>query len=226
VPTPTDIQEMVDQYDGEIAFADELIESIFSTLDEAGLGDAFVVFTADHGDAFMDHGMVWHESIHLYEELTRVPFIIRAGREGVPARVPSPVMHLDVAPTLLDLAEIDAPAEMQGRSLAPLLAGDTLPHMAAYSETIDWGVRQAVWSGAHKLVVDREIAGLELYDLSTDPRERADLSLVETDVRAALLDSANVRRDGDDARRSLVDVELDALTDEQLERLRSLGYVQ
>jgi arylsulfatase A-like enzyme len=184
------------------------------------------VLTADHGEEFLDHGMVWHESIHLYQELTRVPLVMALPESDQVTRVETPVMQIDVGPTLLDLAGIPTPDVMQGRSIAPLVRGETLPPRAAFSEGLDWGHVAAVWNEPRKLIFDREASRLEVYDFRSDPSERQDLLIDDPGARGALLDSLthydarNRERAGRLVRSS------GTLSAEQMEKLRSLGYIQ
>jgi len=227
VLAPEEVAGLVNQYDGEILFADSQIAHVLDAIDGMG-GPArtIVALTSDHGEEFLDHGMVWHESIHLYEELTRIPLIVRMPHQTEGARIADPVMHIDLAPTFLALAGIEPPAAMQGRSLAPLLRGEPLQARPAYSETVDWGEKQAIWRGREKMIFDREEPRIELFRLDDDPGERQDLANAAPDLRAALLDSLNHARDRNGRHLSRLGVSAVELEPEQLERLRSLGYIQ
>ena len=110
------------QYDGEIRCLDEEIGRFFAGLDELGLGDRVtVVITSDHGEEFLEHGKLVHEQI--YHENLHVPLIVLGpGIEGG-RRVTEVVQTIDFAPTFLDLAAIEPPPGLPGRSLLPLLAG-------------------------------------------------------------------------------------------------------
>ena len=87
---------------------------------EAGLYDeTLVVLTSDHGEAFGEHGYRWHAKT-LFEELVRVPLIIRRPGEDQPGRrIAAPVQLVDIAPTLLDAAGLAIPEELEGQVLPP-----------------------------------------------------------------------------------------------------------
>ncbi len=228
-----------DVYDASAAAVDEGLRELFGGLEARGLlRDAIVVITADHGEELMDHGHVSH-GVALYEESIRVPLIVLlpGGTERVD--VDEPVSLIDVAPTLLDLAAIPAPATFEGRSLVPLLAdrnwsgrafglldrrGGSRPSFSELQAKPELRVtphERAVVLGSHKL-----IAGVggerELYDLRADPLERQPDAL-GPEHRAALeraLQGFEQRVRGGPPRRP---VELEPETKEQL---RALGYVQ
>jgi arylsulfatase A-like enzyme len=227
--SPREVADLINPYDGEILFADSQVRQILDTLAELDLtSHTVVVLTADHGEEFLDHGWVWHSSTHLYEELVRVPLIVDLpGDADRGMHVPQVVMHIDLAPTLLELAGLHAPDEMQGRSLTPLLQGGTLPPRPALSETIDWGWKQAIRTDSLKLICDREGGGVEFYDLASDPREQRPLPGLQATPGRALLDSldAQCARDAEHMDPGVVGVS-ERISPEVRERLRSLGYIR
>ncbi len=227
--SPRELTSLINAYDGEILYADSQVEQILAALAELGLAErTVVVLTADHGEEFLDHGWIWHSSTHLYEELIRVPLIVDLpGDAGRPRRVPQPVMHIDLAPTLLALAGLDPPAQMQGRSLAALLRDEPLPARCALSETIDWGWQQAIRADSLKLIYDREGGRIELYNLASDPREQMPINDPTATWGRTLMDSLDAQ-----LARNLGHIDPDLLgrrggvSAEARERLRSLGYIQ
>src|SRR5262245_7793877 len=121
-PLPDDYRAfLLARYDGEIRFVDEQIGRLLDRLSASERGPrAWVVVTADHGEEFKDHGSMGHGR-RLYEEVVRVPLIIRRpGKNGAPgggARVSAPVSGIDLLPTLVAAAGAPAPAGAQGVSL-------------------------------------------------------------------------------------------------------------
>jgi len=225
--SPAEVRSLVNQYDGEIHQADAEVAAVLDAMSTAGLQDeTVVVLTADHGEEFMDHGMVWHESIHLYQELTWVPLVMAVPGDGRLARVDTPVMQIDIGPTLLDLAGIAPPDVMQGRSMVPLLRGEPMPPRAAFAEGLDWGHVAAVWADPRKLIFDRENRRLEVYDFRTDPGERLDLLSTDPTARLALLDSLTHYDARSRERAGRLVRSAGKLSTEQMEKLRSLGYIQ
>lgn len=140
-----------------------------------------VVVTADHGEAFAEHGMSWH-GVELWEELVRVPMLVYV--PGVaPRRVAVPRSQIDLAPTLLALLGLARPAEgapdaMSGESLAGDLRGDGAPPRPIYLELPEGpynSLRRGVIDGGWKLL-ERGVGRFELYHLTEDPGERTNLA--------------------------------------------------
>lgn len=108
-----------------IASIDDNVGRMLDYLDEEGLTeDTIVVYTSDQGFFLGDHG--WFDKRFMYEESLRMPFLIRYPREIAPGTSSDDlVVNVDFAQTFLDYAGLEAPSGMQGRSLRPLLAGQT-----------------------------------------------------------------------------------------------------
>lgn len=106
-----------------ISAADDNLGRLLQALDDLGLADrTVVIFTSDNGFYNGEHGLGDKRSA--YEESLRVPMLVRCPQLFAPGRVRDEmVLNIDLAPTLLDLAGVKIPAEMQGRSWQPLLAG-------------------------------------------------------------------------------------------------------
>ena len=141
-------------------------------LEELGAWDRTVlILTADHGEGFGEHG-VYHHGNALYEELVRVPLMIRV--PGVkPARIDVPVSGIDIGPTLLDLMGEKTPARFMGQSLVPFLRGKR-PELDRPIAG-DARTAQSLVLGRYKIIDDRRRHSVELYDLSQDPEEKNNL---------------------------------------------------
>lgn len=215
-----DLDFLVSQYDGEIRYLDDCIRELFLRLTEIGfLDNAVVLITADHGEEFGDHGGLLHRDT-LFDELVRIPFILR-GRD-VPAGVVDPalVSTVDIAPTLLAAAGLEIPAAMEGRNV---LASDTTPwgdqRVFAQYGTRNYSVR----TPRFKLIRNRHDT-LLLFDLTDDPLERRNLAPARPELAAELAAELEAWRSsrprlGDDAAST---TEIDPAT---RERLRALGYI-
>lgn len=166
-------------YHSEITYADAVLGELFSRLRETGfLDDAVVAVTADHGEAFAEHGLLQHGL--LYEENLHVPLILWGpGRVPSGRRIDTQVSSMDIAPTLLDLAALPRIGGMRGTSLRPLLeAGrgeDRAFEVFVPRNGFAW------YDAARKKLVLRAALTQEgfgrdeLFDLSTDPLEADDL---------------------------------------------------
>ncbi|HEV8324252.1 MAG TPA: sulfatase-like hydrolase/transferase, partial [Myxococcota bacterium] len=181
-----------DRYAAEVAFTDAAVGRLLAWLDRAGLAaTTLVVFAADHGEEFGEHGNRFH-GLDLYDEELRVPLLVRAAG-AAPHEVPAPVTLVDVAPTVLNLLGLSRPAGVtfHGRSLVPALAGAPLAARAGvFADLVPDGDHpqdmRAVIAGDAKLIEDLRTGRVELYDLAADPGERRDLAAADPARVAAL----------------------------------------
>lgn len=231
------------QYDGSIRAMDEDFGRIFERFRELGLDDRILVaFTSDHGEEFLDHDWMGHGH-SLYRELIHVPLVLwRPGLLPSGLVVDEPVQHLDVLPTLLELSGLPVPETARGRSLLPLLSGGEgwreqpivserpaashpmTPPPKEYSST-------SILFEGWKLIRHGEGRGereeYELYDHRSDPGDTRDLAAERPEVverLAGLLEAW--RRDAEAHQLKSDDGLGQSVSQEELERLRSLGYIQ
>jgi arylsulfatase A-like enzyme len=227
-----------DLYDEEIRRTDTGVGQLLDRLHDLGLdSETLVVFTADHGEEFMEHGWIGHTRA-LYEELVRVPLLIRPP-SGSPAVIAQPVSLVSLAPTILELLcgpGLVGEYLLQGPSLAPLLRGESgieddpgvfievefeQPESYAAEKT---AYKKAVLEGPWKLIRDENDGSLELYDLEADPGEQQNLAGIRPKIRGRLLTRLEQRAgelEADAATPSLLD-----LDEKELEQLRGLGYIE
>ncbi len=207
-------------YLGNLAYADSLVGEILGMLEPSTI----VVVTADHGEALFEHGFLGHNT-QLYEESIRIPLLIRAPGFA-PRRVPDLVELIDLTPTLLELAGVDEASGLQGRSLVPALAGESLegPKLA-FSRTLWAKPRYSARSKRYKLIWDSRTGASELYDLESDPEERTTL---ESRVREGYLKEELFLWYREQERLKAGDPSPDdaVLSEEERRRLESLHYVE
>ncbi len=156
----------VDRYDQELVVVDAALGRLVRYL-AAGRPDTTWVISADHGEAFHEHG----ESLHgtnLYEEQIRVPLLV-AGPGVQPGVVDDPVQLVDVMPTLLQRAGSPSSFELDGRDLTPALSGQRLPPRSIYASL---GDQHATVAWPWKLIWDRQPGRDQLYNLADDPTEQ------------------------------------------------------
>jgi arylsulfatase A-like enzyme len=181
----------IDRYDGEIRFTDMHLGRLLTYLRASGLwGRTAVVLTGDHGEGFGEHGVTEH-GFDLYAAQTKVPFIVRVPGLA-PRRARIPVGHIDIAPTLVNLARGQAQAPFIGRSLVPDVAGppaaDTDTRAVFQEVTSERGKKRALVS-ATRHVIWNAVPGdtTECYDRSRDPAEERDIWQVSGDAACAAL---------------------------------------
>ncbi len=171
--TPEEARFMRGLYAGEVEFVDYCLERLFAGLRDLGyLDDSIVLVLADHGHALDDHGKFLKGADRLYNEMLRVPFMIRLpGGRG--RRTGALVQFQDVLPTLLDLVGLPGYLDsMHGRSFRAVVEGDAERHRDAiitgYHEGIDRCIRTDEWSFIERPSGQPD----ELYHLTDDPREQ------------------------------------------------------
>jgi arylsulfatase A-like enzyme len=167
-----DREHLIDLYDGEIAYTDAQIGRLLDGLRGAGVSEAVVAITADHGEEFKEHGGLGHGRT-LYDEVLRVPLIVsRIGAAGPAGRVPEQVRSIDLFPTICELAGAAIPSGVQGKSLVPWLEGRKDASRGALSETIRFDAyRKSYREAGRKVIVRLEDNRREFYDLVADPGE-------------------------------------------------------
>jgi choline-sulfatase len=174
-------------YYAAISYADERIGDVLAALAESGLRDATtVVFTADHGEMLGERGL-WYK-MAFFEPSARVPLIVSAPGRIAPGRVSEPVSLLDIAPTLLDLCGLDSDAALDGRSLAPALAGDRLAAVDVALEYLAEGVNSPavmLRRGRWKYIWCADDPD-QLFDVESDPHELSNRAREEPELCAQL----------------------------------------
>jgi arylsulfatase A-like enzyme len=174
---PLDRERLIAQYDGEIAYGDQEFGRFVRELKALGLYDrALILFLADHGEEFLDHGK-WLHGRTLFDELIRIPLIVKfPGSRDAGRRVAEQVQTLDVMPTILrELGlPVPAPPVILGHPLQDVARGGA-PEPPAISEIshrgfVAYGMRTRGDKYVHRFSPEQD----ELYfDLAADPREGA-----------------------------------------------------
>lgn len=166
----------------------ELIDTQFGRLldaiEAAGqLDDTLILFHSDHGEMLGDHGLLY-KGCRFFEGLVHVPMImVWPGRFVQDLASDALVELVDIAPTLLDAANLPVPSAMQGRSLLPLLTGESDPHrhrhhvVAEFHDALGSTATpmpshgSMMYDGRYKHIVYHTEGLGELFDLEADPGE-------------------------------------------------------
>jgi arylsulfatase A-like enzyme len=163
-----------------VASVDDSVGRLLAYLDDSGLtGNTIVVYTSDQGFYLGEHG--WFDKRFMYEQSLRTPLVMRwpgvIEPGGVEKRL---VSNVDFAQTFLEAAGAPAPADMQGRSFAPLLRGESpgdwrtsfyYHYYEGVEQVHNVYKHEGVTNGRAKLIHFYPLGEWEMYDLETDPEE-------------------------------------------------------
>jgi len=177
--TPETHQGLLQAYYASVSYMDAQVGRLLDSLEELGLKEnTLVVFTSDHGYLLGQHHK--YQKQHLFEEATRVPFIVSVPwLKDQHGQATQQITELvDLYPTVTELAGLPAPPNLQGESLVPLLKD---PNSKAWQKDLAFTISR---SGGESIRTDDwrftqwgfGESGLELYDLNNDPREFTNLA--------------------------------------------------
>lgn len=231
-PSPAEREWIRQLYKAEVRWVDAAVGSLIAELKRSGrYEDTLIVLLSDHGEEFWEHGGIGHGHT-LYEELLRVPWLVKLPGESRRGGTDAPVSTASLAATILDLAGKPLPARYPAApSLAPLLRGGTVspgpgPLLSTGLQRVE--EQEAILFGGFKLIRWETSGRQELYDLARDPAETANLATSAPEKAAEgarLLDRLDA--DSERARKSLgIRRERVPVDPEAMKRLRALGYGQ
>jgi arylsulfatase A-like enzyme len=237
------LEEMKASYDEGIAATDAVLGGLFDTLRDAGIyDDSMIVVTSDHGENLLDRGIQAGHGLFLNEALIRVPLVMKLpGSRFAGTRVGPMVRLIDVAPSILDVAGVPPPATYQGISLLTPepAAARALPGRAfgyshhtgsAYLRTASRKFISAFRYPPEQVLSEdaaiyRGEAGDQLYDIVHDTGERKSLTSERPEELTALRAEVTAFETESARRRHVyATVRATTLSDEELRRLRALGY--
>ncbi|CAM4177408.1 sulfatase family protein [Lederbergia lenta] len=171
-----DHKKLTATYYGMISLMDKYIGKILDKLDELGIADnTIIVFTSDHGHFFGQHGLQYKGGFH-YEDLIKVPFIVRYPEKVPAGRVSESMQSLvDLAPTFLSMAGISIPPQMTGVDQTQVWEGEeeqARDHIICEFRHEPTTIHQKTYvNERYKITVYYNQSYGELYDLETDPGE-------------------------------------------------------
>ena len=198
---PPEVQPSInilrDRYDEFIRYCDKEFEKFIQLLTEKDkLKKVIVLLSADHGQSF-EHAYLAHGGLHLYEQVTNIPLIIKVPMQNETRMIHELVEQIDIPATILDLAGIPIPSWVEGRSLLPLMRGEQLTSRPAFSMNLENNPRRgqqikrgviSVWEGDYKLIHYLEKGTSLLFNLGQDPGELNNLFKKEPETGQRLLD--------------------------------------
>ncbi len=227
-PSPFKEKYKDNPYLGEVAYTDFELGRLWQYLESAGLLEkTIIVFSSDHGESLGEHGEGTH-GFFIYQEGIHVPLIVAFPFEKLQGISRDTTASLvDVMPTILEMAGLPSPPQVQGKSLVPYFfdSGSTTESLA-YSETFyprfhyGWSDLKSVQTSRYKLIVSPQA---ELYDLKADPDEAIDIASKEPKIgreleekMAGLLERYSQGQFETDYRK---------VDEETREKLAALGYI-
>ena len=172
------LKSLTNKYFETLAGVDQSVDDIYNALEKKGiLQNTMIIFTSDNGYLFGEHGLL--DKRVAYEESIKVPMIIRYPKLINPnnSSYDGIVLNIDIAPTILDLAQIKAPEDMNGVSMINLINGEEFRDYFFYEyfpdmKTECYPEMQAVRTLDQKLIIYKNsICNIEFYDLKSDPLE-------------------------------------------------------
>ena len=236
-PSKQDLDYLNAMYDAGVAMTDELLGRWLNLLRREGvLDEVILVILSDHGESLGDHGYVGHN--RMWEEQLQVPLMVRfpGGQYGGMV-LEEPVMLVDVLSTILEQLQLPQPAGIQGKSLLPLIRGESSfeGERFRFAQYQEWlSVR---WDDQWKAVIRQTgdgKASARLYDLLADPKEQHNLLDPKRSDAAknrarldAMLAKLRVWRESERAMdEALAPMILDQAVDPRVQaELSQLGYV-
>lgn len=229
-----DLAHIRQLYDGEVHFADRRFGEVIDLLEKSGLTDrTLVILSADHGESMGEHGFLGHHK--LYEQVIRVPMVVRHPQGAAGRIVNTPVMNIDLLPTLADIAGVDhINGILDGINLRETLAPDRA--MLFTQMTNPGQYSMAMRQGADKFLiwcVDRYDPAEEFYDLAADPGETTNLiHAPEYAEKADRMFKDWKTMIGGEHPCTVIEGAINGasiesnMDEDALEKLRSLGYIQ
>ncbi|RME45923.1 MAG: DUF4976 domain-containing protein [Chloroflexi bacterium] len=224
------MEQVLADYDRAILWVDENVGRILRQLESQGLSETTaVIVTSDHGEQFFEHGNWSH--LGLYDEIVRVPLVMRIPGLEQPKVISRLVAHIDFAPTILDLVGIsEKDPRMCGKSLLPFLDGSgdvperewVISEMVMGPKSHYLAVRTLTHKYIHWMAKPQEP---ELYDLTADPEERENVVSRYPELASRFRAVVERHLEQVEATRSEAQETQAEVSEEVVERLRALGYL-
>jgi arylsulfatase A-like enzyme len=235
-PSAGDLKRLHELYRQSIAGIDRRLQRIVEAYQNAGRWEnTLFLLTSDHGQAFGEHGMIWH-GVRTEEEMLRVPLIVRFPRgEFAGSSARGWATPMDIPPTILEAAGTQRTLSMSGYSLRRLVSEERPGPLFAAGDGAEWNRRFmahlspkrkselnlfsiAAYQGTSKIVVDATTGEVRGFDLTADPPAELPRSRLAEPALASVIEEA--RRSAT----SLMHPTVSAVSAAVDERLRSWGY--
>lgn len=245
---PEEREGVINLYDGEIKYTDELLGDVFLDLKARNLLDqTYIMMTSDHGEGFWEHGL-WEHGNSLFNELLKVPLIIYppGGRSAASAQIDNLTSYISLFPTIMDFADIKNFPEVEGQSLAKYFHGkksresnkiifSESPHsffINAISCQTDqykfiYRPRRPIinFSRAKNDILSNRF--IQLFNIKADPEEKNNLRTVKKEFIKKIGIKLIRHKMENDKKRMRLEQDKQKLQDKDyIEKLKSLGYIK
>jgi len=228
-----DIRYLRELHAEEIAFTDYHIGRILEQIEALGISNStLVVFTADHGEEFMEHEWIGHTRT-LYNELINIPLVFYLPGKIKPSVVDTLVSQVDISPTIIQLTAGKEDSSMQGLSLVPLLKGENDPafdrvlhtevSFSSSSETKE-AYKTASIRNNLKVIHDETTDTYECLDMVNDPAEKKNVCSEKAQIFKELTQDLKQWSKSRPALNAPSEDKVDRDAKE-IEQLESLGYM-
>ncbi len=238
--TKEDVAHMINRYDNEIRYVDDLIGNFLKKLQETGIyGNTIIIFAGDHGESLDEHGRLGRTGVgrgYYYDGVLHIPLIIKHPYIKKAQKFDGLVGTIDIMPAILNFLDIPTPHEIQGLSLLPLINGSK-PDLREFIfaggrhgpgtypfhyNTIHDTIRSKKWKLIFERSLDLKINNLELYNIENDPMELNNLIHEEPEIAFQLKKRLFNWEKSAKSKRNLKEVKLSS---EEIGAIRRAGYL-
>ncbi len=215
------------QYDGEILYTDSELERLVGSLKELGLYDnALIIFSSDHGEGMGEHDYFFAHGENLYRNQLHVPLILKYGNR-LHGRRRDFVQHIDLIPTISKICGLRIELPLRGRDLSQENSEPQIIFAEMKSPLVQDGLKYSLTSEPLQLIYTPLHKQFELFDIRSDFRARNDLVGDDAYQDQARRMAINLNRlSREDLLRLGPTSPAPELTDKEIRKLKSLGYVQ
>ena len=215
----TDYHYYVSQYDGEIRYYDDQFGRLLTWLKENGMyEDSMILFTSDHGEAMGEYNYFFAHGHNLSNNQIHVPLILKEA-DGLAGTRPDNVQHQDIVPTLLRAGGIPPELPYRGRDLRTQYSTPAAicSELNVAGASLVLGQYKLIIYGRSTMLFDTQKDPLERQNLASDPSHKARISQMANELYRLYKkeDFLKVEKP----------VKKDILTEEEKQKLKSLGYL-
>ena len=219
-------------YDAEVSYLDQKIGEILSEIEKLGIKEkTIIILTSDHGEEFWDHGDYYHGQ-SLYDELIKVPLIIKSPTLPKGKRINHITRLIDVIPTIREILHLPKTEKLQGHSLIKIIKNKIKKYHPAFSEeNYYYEDRKSIRTQEYKLILGMDTGKIELYDIINDPYEKEDISTKKAKIAQKLTQqllqivAENKNYAAKFSSKIILEEEKEKMLDLK-KRLKALGYIE